>query len=561
MPERTSVIQTENLQIFEKAIRKSLDKISRRNIIARIWSKDWTVWKKDKREISNRLGWLLSPQEMTKNQPQIEKFIQTIREEGYTHALLLGMGGSSLAPEVLSTVFKTQEGYLDLHILDSTDPAAILSIKNKLNPQRTLFIVSSKSGTTVETLSLFNFFFNWVSESGSHFIAITDPGTPLEDIARNLCFRACYLGDPEIGGRFSALSPFGLVPSALKGIEIQKILDKGQEMAALCQISSPLQNNPGAFLGAILGVLAEASRDKATFILSPKIESFGFWLEQLIAESTGKEGKAILPVVGEPLTRLDAYGDDRFFVYLRLEEDKTYEPAINALKGAQWPLITLTLSDIYELGSQFFLWEMATAISCFLLGINPFDQPNVEASKKKTLEILKIYKEKGMLYPEKPAFKEKEISLYSEIAATSMKRGFELFLAQARPGDYVAIQAFLQPCSEIVEALQSLRVRLRDKTKLAVTVGFGPRFLHSTGQLHKGDKGNGLFIQLVAADLLDLPIPDQPGSPHSTLSFRVLKEAQARGDRETLKERGRRVIRFHLGENVREGLKKIISFI
>lgn len=567
MSQKRPVVQTENLEIFEKSIREALDKIADQNIVSRIWDKDWTVWKKEKREISNRLGWLFSPQEMTRALPKIEQFVRGVRKGGFTHALLLGMGGSSLAPEVLSSVFRTEDGYLDLSLLDSTDPAAILSFKNNLNPQQSLFIVSSKSGTTVETISFFNFFFTWVSESlgksgaSSHFIAITDAGTPLEEIARSFSFRAIFLGNPEIGGRFSALSPFGLVPSALKGIQTRKILEKSQEMAALCRIQSPLQNNPGAFLGALLAVLAEASRDKATFIISPKIESFGFWLEQLLAESTGKEAKGICPVIGEPPTRADAYGNDRVFIHLHHEGDKTYEPAIKALKEAKRPLINLTLSELYELGSQFFLWEMATAISSFLLGINPFDQPNVEASKKKTEEILKIYKDKGMLYPEKPSFEERGLCLYSENAAPSVEKSLELFLAQAQPGDYVAIQAFLQPCREIEKALQSLRVRLRDKTKLAVTVGFGPRFLHSTGQLHKGDRGNGLFIQLVARDSKDLPIPDQPGSSHSTLSFRVLKEAQARGDWEALKERGRRVIRFCLGENVREEIKKIISFI
>jgi len=539
------MIKTENLKIFEETIRSALDKISRENIIARIWSKDPSLWKKEGNEISNCLGWLFSPEKISRAFPKIKKFVRQVRQDGYTHALLLGMGGSILAAEVLGSVFQTSESYLDLSILDSTDPAAVLTFKESLDPEKTLFLVSSKSGRTIETTSFFKFFFNWVretlgeSEAGAHFVAITDPGTPLEEMAKRFHFRSLFPGEPDIGGRFSALSLFGLVPSALKGIEIEKLVRGGQEMSSLCRNSIP-RNNPGVFLGTILAVLALASKNKATFILSPSLESFASWLEQLLAESTGKDGKGILPVTGEPVSLAETYGSDRFFIFLNLEGDKTHELALKVLKEAKFPLIVISLPDVYGLGSQFFLWQMATSIAGFSLEINPFDQPDVEASKRKTKEIL---------------------PLLSEVSASAMEKNFRLFLSQAKLGDYIAIQAFLQPSPDIAEALQSLRLRLREKTRLAVTYGFGPRFLHSTGQLHKGDQGNGLFIQLETEDLQDVPIPDQPDSPHSTFSFGLLKRAQAKGDWEALREKGRRAIHFNLGKNALGGLKKLISFI
>ncbi len=548
------MIKTENFQIFEEAMRNALDKVFRENIITRIWNKDPSVWKKDQDEISNRLGWLFSAEKSSEICPQIKKFVRQFFKEGYNHALLLGMGGSSLAAEVLRTVFRTSRDHLDLSILDSTDPGAVLRYKESLNPEKTLFLVSSKSGTTVETVSFFYFFYNWARESlsearaGSHFLAIGDPGTPLEEIARRFCFRYFFAGEPDIGGRFSVFSPFGLVPAALKGIEIEKLVRSGQEMAYLCRNVSP-QENPAILLGTILGVLALASRDKATFILSPPLERFAFWLEQLLAESTGKQGKGILPVVGEPVASPDLYGPDRFFIFLILEGDETQRPSFKALKKAKFPLITISLPDLYALGGQFFLWEMATSIACFFLEINPFDQPDVEGSKMKTREILQTYKEKRIL-PQ-----------ISEISVSARKKSLELLLSQAQPGDYIAIQAFLQPTPEIGQALQSLRLRLRDKTRLAVTYGFGPRFLHSTGQLHKGDCGKGLFIQLEAKDARDLPIPDQPDSPYSTFSFGLLKRAQALGDWEALREKGRRAIHFNLGKNALEGLEKLTSLV
>jgi glucose-6-phosphate isomerase len=566
MGQRNFEIQTENMRDFQGKIQRALNEISKKNIVQRIWNKDWTVWGKEPKEISNRLGWLTSPNDSLQILPKIESLAQALRNEGYTHALLLGMGGSSLTPEVMGKVFKTAKGHLDLKVLDSTDPSAVLYFKRTLNPKRTVFIVSSKSGTTVETNSFFNCFYRWICESegqkeaGSHFIAITDPGTPLGEMAIRYRFRSIFSGDPEIGGRFSALSVFGLVPGAIKGIDVQKILKSSQEMASLCRILSASQN-PGVYLGTILGVLAQAGRDKATFVISRRIESFGAWLEQLIAESTGKIGKAILPVVEKPFISPDIYGNDRVFIFLKLRGDKDLESQLKILKKKNFPIIKICLSNSYSLGSQFFLWEMAASVAGYILGVNPFDQPNVDSAKKKTGEMIAAFKEKGVLPEKKPLLQEKGLLLYSEIPAPSIKEGLKAFLRQGESRGYIALQAFLEPSAEIVELLQNLRIRLQAQTKLATTFGFGPRYLHSTGQLHKGDRGNGLFIQLTADDPKDLPIPDHPESSACSLTFGVLKAAQALGDFEALKEAGRRAIRFHLGKDVKAALEKIIAFV
>jgi glucose-6-phosphate isomerase/transaldolase/glucose-6-phosphate isomerase len=565
MAQAGAMIETANLNEFEKPIEEALAILSKEKIILRIWEKDWTVWKNDPREISNRLGWLTLPQRMEKELSNISQFIHEVRKKGFTHALLLGMGGSSLAPLVLKSVFKTAKGYLDLEILDSTDPAAVLHLQNKLNPKKALIIVSSKSGTTVETISFFKFFWNWIAESlgedrtGEHFLAITDPGTPLEDLAQCLRFGAVFLGGPEIGGRFSALSPFGLVPSALKGIKIPEILKTAKGMAGLCRKAADLKANPGAYLGTILGILTQRGYDKVTFLLSPRLESFGLWLEQLIAESTGKEGKGMLPVEGEPIGPAKVYGRDRLFVYIKERGDNTNEAVIKRLKSAGFPMLLMTFPAIHHFGSQFFLWEFATAVAGIFLRINPFDQPNVESAKKKTQEMLGIYRQQGTFAEENPSFEAKGISLFSDIQALSLGDCLKSFLGQARPGDYLAIQAFLAPKRQTAAALQKLRVLLRERTRRATTVGYGPRFLHSTGQLHKGDRGNGLFIQITCDDEKDAAIPDEPGSSSSTISFGVLKAAQARGDFEALKSSGRRIIRLHVGKDTGSGLEKIIK--
>ena len=550
---------------YQETLDRALTRLKTNRVIGRIWAHDYTVWKPKPAEISNRLGWLNIAQAMAAQLPRLEQFARAVHEAGYTQALLLGMGGSSLAPEVFRTVFGVNAGYLDLAVLDSTDPGAILDQAERLDLKKTLFIVSTKSGTTVETLSFFKFFYNRVAEAlgpdraGEHFIAITDPGSPLIELAERYKFREIFLNDPNIGGRYSVLSYFGLVPAVLVGVELEKLLDRALTAACNCEACNcPIEgDNAGARLGVALGALAKMGRDKLTLIASPAIAAYGTWAEQLIAESTGKEGQGILPVADEPLGAPDVYGDDRLFVYLRLESDGTYDAALSALIQAGQPVLRLNLRDLYDLGGQFFLWEMATAVAGHILGINPFDQPNVEAAKVLARQMVAAYQEKGTLPTLTPALRAGEISVYTDMRVDNLQGALSAFLEQAKPGDYIALQAYLRPTEEISAALQRLRTQLRDRLKLATTVGYGPRFLHSTGQLHKGDGGRGLFIQIVSQSPQDLPIPDEAGSSSSSLSFGLLKAAQSLGDRQALLDAGRRVIRFELGQDVIGGLKRL----
>jgi len=553
-----------SLGSYAEAVDAVLDEMEKHRILSRICAHDHTVWKPEPAGITNRLGWLHSAEAMLANVHRLEALAQAVHADGYTHALLLGMGGSSLAPEVFSKTFGAGAGaipsrpYVNLAVLDSTDPGAVLYHAERLDPARTLFIVSTKSGDTVETLSFFKFFYNWTADAlgmdraGQHFIAITDPGSRLADLAQRYHFRATFLNDPTIGGRYSALSYFGLVPAALVGVDVSCLLDRALTTACGCEPRVATRDNPGAWLGAIMGELARVGRDKLTLMTPPAIASFGDWVEQLVAESTGKEGKGILPVVGEPVGPPDVYGDDRLFVHLEIgdwEAENVGTPApntsvwpadrqhpISTLQDAGHPVVRLRLRDLYDLGGQFFLWEMATAVAGHRLGINPFDQPNVEAAKVLARQMVAEYTEKGVLP--------------SGEAAPLTAEALSDFLSLARPGAYIAIQAYLTPTAETDAALQALRTRLRDRTRLATTVGYGPRFLHSTGQLHKGDAGNGLFIQFTADDLRDVPIPDEAGSPDSSVTFGVLKMAQALGDQQALLNAGRRVIRFHLKADV-----------
>jgi glucose-6-phosphate isomerase len=566
MAQYPPLIETSNLQDYEKSIASGLADLARRKIISRIWKKDWTVWRDDPAEIRNRLGWLTSPRAMEKHLGGMKLYARRMRRKGYTQALLLGMGGSSLAPLVLADVFKTRPGFLDLGVLDLTDPAAVLAWQKKLDPAKTLFLVSSKSGTTVETNSFFRYFWNWTAgclgsqKAGEHFAAITDPATPLEEEARRLGFSAVFAGDPEIGGRFSALSPFCLLPALLKGIRVEALLETAIVMSSECRREPDLMANPGALLGAIVGALAGKGRDKLTLLLSPKLGSFGLWLEQLVAESTGKEGKGIVPVDGEGAGPDGSYGNDRLFVLIKQKEESSGDAAARHLEAAGQPIISFVIPGPSDLGGQFFLWEFATAIAGFFLGINPFDQPDVDSAKKKTQEFVRFFLEHGSLPREEPRFRKSGLSLYSDTSAPSFRRALERFLSLAATGDYLAIQAFLAPTRETEALLQRLRRRLRERTRLATTVGYGPRFLHSTGQLHKGDRGNGLFIQLTADDRRDASIPDSPGEAGSSITFGLLKAAQARGDFETLRARGRRIVRLHLGKDAASGLKRLLSF-
>jgi glucose-6-phosphate isomerase len=554
---------------YTSLIETAVAALKKDGIIPRIWNKDHTVWKQDPKEITNRLGWLFSPKDMVGKTEEIYQLVNDVRADGYTHALLLGMGGSSLAPEVFSKTFGIKADYLDLKVLDSTDPGAVLAYAEKLDLTKTLFVVSTKSGGTVETFSFMKYFYNRTAdalgadEAGRHFVAITDPGSGLADIAETFRFRKTFFNDPDIGGRYSVLSFFGLVPAALIGIDINTLLDRAvkavdKEYAPDLSVANILN---GALLGTALGELAKIGRDKATFVFSPRIASFGDWVEQLVAESTGKEGKGIVPVVGEPLGSVDVYGDDRVFICIRLEGDEADTAKRQSLEKAEHPIVDIIVNDLYDLGGQFFLWEMATAVAGHCLGINPFDQPDVEAAKVLARKMLAAYKEKGALPAETPALSGRGIAVYGSVEAGKPEDILNAFLSQAKPKAYVALQAYVTPNGEIDSALSMLSTRLRDRFYFPVTVGYGPRFLHSTGQLHKGDAGRGLFIQFTAADQRDTPVPDDMGLPGSSVTFGILKNAQAIGDRQALINAGRPVIRIHLGTDIIGGLKLLTDAI
>jgi transaldolase/glucose-6-phosphate isomerase len=479
------------------------------DVVARIWRKDHTVWRPDPAEITNRLGWLDVAPHMRTRVDELRRFATDAVEDGFDTAVLLGMGGSSLAPEVLRETLGVRDGFLDLHVLDTTHPAAIARLDGSLDIARTLFIVSSKSGGTIETLSQFAHFFERGGSDGSRFVAITDPGSPLEALANARGFRRIFRNSPDIGGRYSALSLVGLVPAALIGADLDQLLESAEGMASACNASVPDAENPAAWLGAVLGEAALAGRDKLTLLLPDRMASLGGWVEQLIAESTGKEGKGIVPVVNEPVGPPEAYGTDRLFVAYG-------EPSgLAELEAHGHPVVRLAAGD---LGAEFFRWEFATAVAGAVLGIQPFDQPNVEEAKRATKEVL----EAG----------ERDNEATDDLGD---------LLGALGDHDYVAIQAFVDPTNETADLLERARVAIRDRHTVAVTVGFGPRFLHSTGQLHKGGPDTGVFVQVIDGERdADVSIPG------ADYTFGQLIDAQALGDVRALRARGRRVARVHI---------------
>jgi transaldolase / glucose-6-phosphate isomerase len=549
---------------YQPAVDAALAELDRQKVIQRIWEGDYTVWKPAPVEISNRLGWLHIAEEMLKEIPCLQSLAESVRAAGYTQGALLGMGGSSLAPEVFRKTFGVRPGYLDLVVLDSTDPAAVLGLARGIDPAKTLFVVSTKSGGTVETFSFFKFFYNQVADklgveqAGAHFIAITDPGSDLVKLGEQYHFRATFLNNPNIGGRYSALSHFGLVAAALVGVDLSLLLHRALGMADYCARPAPAIENHAARLGAILGELAKAGHDKFSLVASPALCPFGDWAEQLLAESTGKEGQGILPVVGEVVGDPQVYGADRLFVYLRLADDHTFDTHIKALELAGQPVVRLEIEDLYDLGGQFFLWELATALAGNRLGINPFDQPNVESAKVQARKMVAAYQEQGKLPALQPVLQTEDILVFGDVHGDTLAEIWSRFLAQAAPGAYITLQAYLPPSLASDASLLALRGELRQRTRLAVTSGYGPRFLHSTGQLHKGDAGHGLFVQITADPVQDAPIPDVAGKPGSSISFGVLELAQALGDRQALLENGRKLIRFHLSQDVQVGLARLL---
>ncbi|MGI8541132.1 MAG: hypothetical protein ACR2N0_15375, partial [Rubrobacteraceae bacterium] len=494
-----------NLGRYEQAVSGALSDLRESRAVERMYDGDHTVWGPEPEEIADRLGWLESPETVRAELPRLTKLAEDLKAEGIEHVLLMGMGGSSLAPEVFGFALGGSEGYPDLTVLDSTDPQAVLSVAGRLDLSKTVFIVSTKSGGTVETFSFFKFFYNEVqklvdADPGSRFIAITDPGSGLQETAERYSFREIFLNDPNIGGRYSALSLFGTVPAALIGADVGRLLESGTEAHEECSTPAT-EENPGAYIGAMMGELARhQGRDKLIFLASPALASFGPWVEQLIAESTGKDGVGILPVAEEPLGSAEAYGEDRVFVKLALRGESAPETdgLLAELREAGHPVVEILLDDEYDLGGEMMRWEVATAIAGERLGINPFDQPNVESAKVQARNMLSAYGERGSLPPLEPTATDGTLSVYSSGGSDDVDGAIRQFLSKPNEGDYIAIQAYLPPEEPTTDMLQSVRAGLRDRLRLATTFGYGPRFLHSTGQLHKGDGGNGLFVQITS---------------------------------------------------------------
>ena len=556
------------LDRYAREIEVTLTDLARRQAVARIWSKDAALWKADpehQKVIRNSLGWLRVTATVREHAANLAKFAVEVDQAGFRHILLLGMGGSSLCPDVLRLTFGEAAGFSSLAVLDSTDPATVHACERSLDISRTLFIVASKSGATPEMAAFFQYFFDRVEQirgekAGEQFVAITDAGTLLQRTGAERKFRRVFVNPTDIGGRYSALSFFGMVPATLIGLDALRLLTRAEGMARACTAAVPPEGNPGAWLGAVLGCLALAGRDKLTLICSPEIAPFGYWVEQLIAESTGKEGTGIVPVEGEAVGDPAVYLDDRVFVYLKRQDskDRQLDGKVGALKGAGHPTIMILLQDRYDLGAEFFRWEFATAVSGLVLGVNPFDQPNVQESKDNTRQLLGEFKARGKLPEDDPILVQGPISLYGDQASVVALRGsrdladgLRTHLARIKAGDYVALTAYLQATPAHAEALGMIRHHIRDRYRVATTLGYGPRFLHSTGQLHKGGGDNGVFLQFTADDPVDLPIP---GEPHT---FGVMKAAQALGDLQALQSRKRRVLRIHIAGPIEAGLRRV----
>src|SRR5258705_492074 len=550
------------------AVDSALTDWAKNDKMRRLWRADASLW--SGADENHWLGWLGITDDQVAHSDALTTLAAEVKQAGFKHALLLGMGGSSLCPEVLRLTFGKIEGFPELHVLDSTDPAQIKAIEAKIDLKSTLFIVSSKSGGTLEPNIYKQYFFTRVKEvvgekeAGNRFIAVTDPGSKMQHVAENDKFRHIFAGVPSIAGRYSALSNFGMVPAAVMGIDILRFLNRTEEMVHACGATVPTADNPGLVLGAILGTAANNGRDKLTIIASPGISDLGAWLEQLLAESTGKSGKGIIPVDRERLAKPESYGSDRVFAYLRLEStpDHAQDAAVEALEKAGQPVVRIAVQEPYAIGEEFFRWEIATAVAGSIIGINAFNQPDVEASKIETRKLTSEYEAKGKLPEEKPFFEGDGVKLYADARNTeALKNGKTLaevlktHLSRAGAGDYFAVLGYITMNAENEAALQGIRHTVRDTKKLATVLGFGPRFLHSTGQAYKGGPNSGVFLQITSDDSIELPVPGQ------TATFGVIKAAQARGDFDVLTERGRRALRVHLKGDLESGLKMLDTAI
>jgi transaldolase / glucose-6-phosphate isomerase len=549
-------------------VNASLENWKKSGKVKRLWQKDASLWTGT--DENKWLGWLDITEQQIEDIDKLKQIAADIKKAAFKNALLLGMGGSSLCPEVLRMTFGKAVGFPDLHVLDSTDPAQIKALEDAVDLSSTICIVSSKSGSTLEPNIYKQYFFDRIKskvgdkEVGNRFIAITDPGSRLQRVAEKDKFRKLFMGVPSIGGRYSALSNFGMVPGAVMGMDILKFLKSTEQMVDACGAEADALTNPGVVLGTILGIAANQGRNKLTFITSKGIFDLGAWLEQLIAESTGKSGKGIIPVDRELLAKPDVYGVDRVFAYLRLESDpdKTQSAAVDALAKAGNPVVRIVLPDVYSLGQEFFRWEIATAVAGSLLGINAFNQPDVEASKTETRKLTSEYESTGKLPSEAQFFTGDGIKLYADLKNTvALKGGATLVgflkkhLARIVPGDYFAVLGYITMNEAHEEALQAIRLAVRDNKKVATVLGFGPRFLHSTGQAYKGGPNTGVFLQITCDDAVDILVPGQK------YTFGVVKAAEARGDFAVLAERGRRALRVHLGQDVAAGLATLAGAI
>jgi len=550
------------------AVQDALADWQQNDKVRRLWNGDPALW--TGADEDRWLGWLHILDDRAPRSTRLMQSAHTIRDAGFQHVVVLGMGGSSLCPEVMSRTFGPVPGFPTLLVLDSTDPRQIRALDTRLDPARTLFVVSSKSGGTTETNVFFAYFHARVlqavgaARAATHFVAITDPGTTLEALAHRLQFREILHGIPSIGGRYSALSDFGMAPAAWMGVDMHEFLGRAARMAQASGPEVRAANNPGVGLGVALGVLGRGGRDKLTLVHSAAIAGLGAWIEQLVAESTGKHGIGLVPVDDEPLGPPSAYGRDRVFVATQLAGDSTHTPALAALEAAGHPVVRITLQDKLDLGQEFLRWEIATAVAGAVLGIHPFDQPDVEASKVATRALTTAFERDGHLPAGTPLLRDGDIDLFADDADLTGRGGATPMLAsilaahmlRLQPGDYFAILAYLPYDESIRRVLQALRLRVRDRG-FATTLGFGPRFLHSTGQLHKGGPGSGVFLQITAAATAsqDLPIPERP------YGFGLLESFQAAGDFSVLQERRRRALRVHLNGDISSGLARLSQIL
>ena len=552
-------------------VKAALKKMESESWIRRVWRKDPTLWKDDeahKKIIANALGWVTVVDLLVEHAGELGAFSERIRNDGFTDVVLLGMGGSSLCPEVFRRTFGKIDGFPTLHVLDSTDPATVQSFEERVNLPHTLFVVASKSGTTTEPLMFYKYFFNRMREikgerAGENFVAITDPGTLMEEMAKGDSFRRIFLNPPDIGGRYSALSFFGMVPASLQGFDFKTLLDRADRAQNACMHYVPAEDNPGARLGAILGTLTNAGRDKLTLSIAPEIASLGLWIEQLLAESTGKEGKGIIPIAGETLGSPAVYGNDRLFVHIGVgAPDADSEAKLRALESAGHPVVRRRLHDLLDLGEEFYLWEIATAIAGAVIGIDSFDQPNVQESKDNTKHYLEVYKKNGSLPDQELGSEGRGLKAYCDEetvgqlgSGSTIEAFITAHLSRTHAGDYVAMLDYIMETDEHEELIQAIRTHLRDALQVATTTGYGPRFLHSTGQLHKGGPASGVFIQVTADNSVEVPLPNE------AFTFGVLKQAQALGDFQSLSSRHRRAIRLHLGTDVAAGLRTLLEIV